>query len=638
MRNYTLKNEELLQRRALLLKDKVDLSCEKIEQWYNHWDGKVFVSFSGGKDSTVLLDIVRNRSFLPDAKNIPAVFFDTGLEFPEIRAFVKTKENVIWMKPKYSYGKIIEKAGYPVISKRESAKIALIRSANNPEKKKKYIGDAFYQLRKENEYLLDAPFKISDKCCYYFKKTLAKKAVRDLKSYPFIGVLATDDVLRYRVYMKYGCNAYTKKEPSSIPLAFWTEKDIWEYIRTYNIPYSSIYDKGYERTGCMFCMFGVQNETEPNRFQIMEITHPKIHKYCIEKLKLGEIMDYMNLPYSSKNKVSNMGNIKFSQMIENTKEEIKQTLENFSDKNIRLLYSGGSSSDILLHLLKNEGYNIPSLFFDNGIESNATYEHINNMKNKGFNIEIIKTKKDVSYYANKNGVSFGGYYVSDMIERLQDHGFDIEKDGNDNYESLLKKYPLATIAIKWWCNENSEHLSIRHFNFLKEFILENGLPKFKVSSSCCVFHKNRNIRQYVNNNNIDLVIKGLRKENSNRGNKNLVQKNGYIEYYPIYLWEENTKEFFKKENSIEYSRYYEEYKLPRTDCVGCLNAYPLDKTELLTTIKEKEPEFFEKIWTVFGEANLYEKQYREFRTEKEKQLFKQLALESKNSLDKSSDL
>ena len=76
----------------------------KIEEWFTAWDGKVYVSFSGGKDSTVLLDLVR-RAF-PD---IPAVFVDTGLEYPEIREFVRTIPNVTWLRPEMPFSTTHEK-------------------------------------------------------------------------------------------------------------------------------------------------------------------------------------------------------------------------------------------------------------------------------------------------------------------------------------------------------------------------------------------------------------------------------------------------------------------------------------------------------------------------------------------------
>ena len=101
---------QLRQFQALPFEIKVEKSKLRIREWYDHFDGNVFVSCSGGKDSTALLHLV--RSLYPE---VPAVFVDTGLEFPEIREFVKTLPNVEWLKPDISFRLVIEKHGYPVI-------------------------------------------------------------------------------------------------------------------------------------------------------------------------------------------------------------------------------------------------------------------------------------------------------------------------------------------------------------------------------------------------------------------------------------------------------------------------------------------------------------------------------------------
>ena len=78
---------------------------------------------------------------------------------------------------------------------------------------------------------------------------------------------------------------------------FWTEKDIWEYLKRYKVKYSTIYDKGYTRTGCMFCLFGIAQDPTPNRFQKMKITHLKQYNYCINKLKIGEVLDFIGIDF-----------------------------------------------------------------------------------------------------------------------------------------------------------------------------------------------------------------------------------------------------------------------------------------------------------------------------------------------------
>ena len=90
---------QLRQFQALPLEVKILKSQQRIREWVEHFgiDG-VYISFSGGKDSTVLLDLVRSVY-----SEVPAVFSDTGLEFPEIRDFVRSIDNVTWVKPKLTF-------------------------------------------------------------------------------------------------------------------------------------------------------------------------------------------------------------------------------------------------------------------------------------------------------------------------------------------------------------------------------------------------------------------------------------------------------------------------------------------------------------------------------------------------------
>ena len=98
--------QRLKELQALPLERKVLITQSRILEWYNYWNGQVYVSFSGGKDSTVLLHIVRN--LFPD---VEAVFVDTGLEYPELRAFVKTFDNVTCLKPKMNFRQVIDTYG-----------------------------------------------------------------------------------------------------------------------------------------------------------------------------------------------------------------------------------------------------------------------------------------------------------------------------------------------------------------------------------------------------------------------------------------------------------------------------------------------------------------------------------------------
>lgn len=108
--------DELHQWQALPLSVKIRMTKERIRNWINEFgeDG-VYVSFSGGKDSTVLLDLVRK-----DYPEVKAVFVDVPTQYPELKKFAKTFDNLVILKPKISFAQVCEKYGFPMISKEVS--------------------------------------------------------------------------------------------------------------------------------------------------------------------------------------------------------------------------------------------------------------------------------------------------------------------------------------------------------------------------------------------------------------------------------------------------------------------------------------------------------------------------------------
>ena len=309
-----MESYDLAQSQALPLDLKIEKSIRRIREWHEHWRGQVYVSFSGGKDSTVLLHLV--RSVYPDT---PAVFCDTGLEYPEIREFVKTFDNVTLIHPAKNFRDVIRDEGYPVISKEQSRYIMEIRGTKSAVLKDtrlhgKLFGDGHRgrmgKLSEKWKYLLDAPFRISHKCCDVMKKRPFSRYAKESGRCCMTGEMASDSRRRKSMYMMRGCNGFDMKHPKSTPLGFWTEQDVLRYLKEFSVPCCSVYGgiaesggklrtAGAERTGCMFCMFGVHMESGENRFMRMQRTHPKLWDYCIHTLGIGRVLNYIGIPYSS---------------------------------------------------------------------------------------------------------------------------------------------------------------------------------------------------------------------------------------------------------------------------------------------------------------------------------------------------
>ena len=346
MSKHTL--QELQQWQALPLNIKVLMTKDRIRQWINTYGEEgVYVSFSGGKDSTVLLHLVRE-----DYPTIPAVYVDTGLEYPEIREFVKTFDNVAWLKPRMNFKEVIKKYGYPVVSKEISQMVYECQYAKEKGKPipkyreekllgtyiDKQTGELSHFNAKKWGFLLNAPFKISHKCCAIMKKDPARRYEKESGRKRITGMTASESRLRTQQWLRHGCNAYDVKDPISNPMSFWTEQDILLYIKLNNIPICSVYGEivedrdgtdevegqltisdiegwedmklfdakrlplkttGCERTGCAFCLFGLQNDGCPNRLERLGVTHPNIYEWILKPTEKGglgikDVIEWIN--------------------------------------------------------------------------------------------------------------------------------------------------------------------------------------------------------------------------------------------------------------------------------------------------------------------------------------------------------
>lgn len=301
MNKHTI--SDLYQMQSLPLSAKIRMTQYRIRQWVDYYgrDG-IYISFSGGKDSTVLLRMV--REMYPE---VTAVYVDTGLEYPEVKAFVKQQENVEIIRPKMSFREVIGRYGYPMISKevaecvygarryveklkergkggavtgtisnysyaadltgidrREDKENAayqslrrgeippaelrapvryLILQGKYPHKENGLETSEYSKMYNKERYrfFLDAPFEISNYCCTVMKKVPMKSYAKRTGKVAMTGQMASESRLRTANWLKNGCNGFEMKNPISNPLSFWTEQDVLEYIHLNRLPIASVY-------------------------------------------------------------------------------------------------------------------------------------------------------------------------------------------------------------------------------------------------------------------------------------------------------------------------------------------------------------------------------------------------------------
>lgn len=299
---------DLYQMQSLPISAKIRMTARRINEWVNEFgeDG-VYLSFSGGKDSTVLGHIIRE---VCGYKNIPFVFVDVPTQYPELKQFAQTFDNLVILKPKISFAQVCEQYGFPMISKvvsncvsgaRKYVKYLDSQKSNNAiltdrqfhmlamsdplgierrinkkneQRKNLQIGvipsGSEYRLRILNgelkdskgnysqfnqekyKFFLDAPFEISDLCCDIMKKKPVHDYEKKTGRKPIIATMASESVIRTQKWLQDGCNAFNVTKPHSNPMSFWTEQDVLLYIKENNLPICSVYGEvvtDYEAMG-----------------------------------------------------------------------------------------------------------------------------------------------------------------------------------------------------------------------------------------------------------------------------------------------------------------------------------------------------------------------------------------------------
>lgn len=301
-----------------------------------------------------------------------------------------------------------------------------------------------------------------------------------------------------------------------------------------------------------------------------------------------------------------------------TEAKIHSVMKIHQGKNIRIAFSGGSDSSVMLYLFKTLGYQIPAVFYNTGMEYRATLDYINYMRSEGFEIDEVFGKHRIPYALKNYGYPFISKNASELLHRLQRNNFKFKEDGNKTYEELIVLYPNAKGALSWWANHNgpTDKFNISRNRGLKEYLIENdGLP-FKTSVKCCDFTKKDVMKDYSKEHDIDLVITGIRKAEGGRRATKIVncylpeKYSPYAMYFPLFWWSDSDKKRFIEENNIKLSDCYEVYGMSRTGCVGCPFGRRLD--EELEILEKYEPKLHKVATTIFAKTYDATKDYRKF--------------------------
>lgn len=290
-------------------------------------------------------------------------------------------------------------------------------------------------------------------------------------------------------------------------------------------------------------------------------------------------------------------------------------LSKYDADRIMCSISGGADSDIMLDLVSKLKDGVRYVFFDTGLEYQATKDHLKFLENKyGIHIEKKKAKIPIPTSCRKYGQPFISKQVSEWISRLQRHGFQWE---DEDFEILYKRYPKCKAALRWWCNEWTEgsKFNIAYNKLLKEFMIAHP-PTFPISNKCCTFAKKEVAKKYKENNHIQLSLVGLRKAEG--GARSSIQNcftpnvgdTGIDEYRPLFWYKDANKQVYEKHFDIKHSACYSKYGLKRTGCAGC--PFGKDFEFELEIIKKYEPKLYKAVCKIFKDSYEYTRQYKEF--------------------------
>lgn len=307
-------------------------------------------------------------------------------------------------------------------------------------------------------------------------------------------------------------------------------------------------------------------------------------------------------------------------------------------------YSGGSDSDIMLHLIEGvrKAFNLPPVqycFFNTGLEMEAIKRHVRETEKKyGVTITEHRPKKNIVLATREYGLPFVSKIMSAGLEGVQKKNIPLSiadeyaeaEDKTAKRAELKARYPGCETTINFLCGCNSAgdprpeiQLVINSSEWMLDFIKENPIP-FKVSNKCCDCCK-KQLAHSVQKS-YDMVITGERRAEG--GMRSVPRKDnttmcfsetadGKFRLRPLYYVTDADKAWYKERYKIRYSDAYEVYGLTRTGCCGCsISARAIEDLE---KIRPYEPNLVKAAWNVFGDSYRYRQQYNDYKARRREQ-------------------
>lgn len=303
-------------------------------------------------------------------------------------------------------------------------------------------------------------------------------------------------------------------------------------------------------------------------------------------------------------------------------------------------YSGGSDSDIMIHLVESTRkiFNLAPVtycFFNTGLEMKATKDHVKATAEKyGVEIKEVRPSKgnDIVSSVHKYGQPFISKIMSGGLEEWQKKGlptsiadeYEQAEDKAAKRKELKERYPRCESLINFLCCCNAAgeprpniQLVINSSKYMRDFITEYP-PEFKISASCCNHCKKAPAHKIQKD--FDMIITGERRDEG--GMRSVPRKNntalcftetgnGQFRLRPLYYVSDSDKAWYKEKYSIRYSDAYEVYGLTRTGCCGCPISYKA--IDDLEKIRPYEPTLVKAAWNLFGDSYRYRQQYNQYK-------------------------